>query len=54
VLENATTFTQAGQVILRNDGDDVIVEGNVDNDTEADFAIRISGKSDLNSSDFMD
>ena len=54
VLENATTFTQAGQVILRSDGDDVIVEGNVDNDAEADFAIRISGKSDLNSSDFVD
>ena len=52
LLTDGASFSQAGQLIVRSDGNDLLVEGNVNGDTEADFAIRISGKSDLDPTDF--
>ena len=52
LLGEGATFSQAGQLIVRTDGDDLIVEGNVDNNNDADFAIRVSGKPNLDPSDF--
>ena len=52
LLGDGATFSQAGQLIVRTDGNDLIVEGNVDGNNDADFAIRVSGKPDLDPSDF--
>ncbi|HUS97355.1 MAG TPA: peroxidase family protein, partial [Hyphomicrobiaceae bacterium] len=52
LLADGATFTQAGQVILKSDGSDLLIEGNVDLDGDAEFTIRISGKTDLDPSSF--
>ena len=51
-LVAAPTFTVAGQMRLRVDGEDTVVEGAVDTDGDIDFTIRISGRTDLNANDF--
>ena len=52
LAEGTTSFSQAGQLIVREDNGALIVDGNVDGDAEADFTIRVAGKSELNSDDF--
>ncbi|MGI9424358.1 MAG: calcium-binding protein, partial [Hyphomicrobiaceae bacterium] len=52
VLDAGSSFSAAGQLIVRSQDGDLLVEGSVDDDADADFAIRVSGKSDLDSSDF--
>ncbi len=52
LLGDAAVFTAAGQLIVRAEGESLRLEGNVDNDLDADFSILISGKSELDSSDF--
>jgi Ca2+-binding RTX toxin-like protein len=52
LLSSGSSFTAAGQLIVSQDGDNLKLEGNVDNNTEADFSILISGKSSLDQSDF--
>ena len=52
LLADGATFSQAGQLIVRSDGNDLLVEGEVNGDNVADFTIRVSGKSDLDQSDF--
>lgn len=52
LLAEGATFSQAGQVIVRAEGENLRLEGNVDNDLDADFSILISGKSNLDQSDF--
>ncbi len=52
LAEGTTSFSQAGQLIVREDNGALLVEGNVDGDAEADFTIRVAGKSELNSDDF--
>ena len=52
LLADGATFSQAGQLIVRSDGSDLLVDGHVDADGTADFTIRVSGKSDLDQSDF--
>ncbi|MFT7578312.1 MAG: Ca2+-binding RTX toxin-like protein, partial [Alphaproteobacteria bacterium] len=42
-----TTFAPGGQVIIYSEGDDAIIEGDADNDGNADFAITLVGRADL-------
>lgn len=53
LAEGTTTFTQAGQLIVRKDSGSLFVEGNVDGDTDADFTIKVSGISKLEPLDFF-
>ena len=53
LAEGTTTFTQAGQLIVRQDSGSLFVEGNVDGDTDADFSIKVSGVSRLDPLDFF-
>jgi hypothetical protein len=46
------TFTIAGQLRLRVDAGDTLVEGTTDGDADAEFAIRILGRTDLKDTDF--
>ena len=46
------TFTAAGQLKLTIDGDDTLISGNTDADADAEFVIRIVGRTDLTSNDF--
>ncbi|MGI9410739.1 MAG: hypothetical protein ACR2OV_11740, partial [Hyphomicrobiaceae bacterium] len=52
LLTDGTTMSKAGQLVVRSDGSDLLVDGHVDADGTADFTIRVSGKSDLDQSDF--
>ena len=52
ILSSGTTFSGAGELIITMDGADAIVEGNVEGDDQADFSIRVSGKTNLDGSDF--
>ncbi|MFT7577992.1 MAG: Ca2+-binding RTX toxin-like protein [Alphaproteobacteria bacterium] len=42
-----TTFAPGGQVIVYASGDDAIIEGDANNDGNADFAITLVGRADL-------
>ena len=46
------TFNMAGQLNLRIDGNDTIIEGTVDGDGGIDFAIRVAGRTNLTGADF--
>ena len=46
------TFNMAGQLNLRIDGNDTIIEGTVDGDGGIDFAIRVAGRTNLTAADF--
>jgi Ca2+-binding RTX toxin-like protein len=52
VLTSAATFDAAGQVRLTVHGTDTVVEGNTDNDADAEFTLRITGRTNLTGSDF--
>ncbi|HEX2842573.1 peroxidase family protein [Hyphomicrobium sp.] len=51
-LTSSTAFNQAGQLHLRIDGGDTIVEGATDNDGDVDFSIRIAGRTNISGNDF--
>jgi len=51
-LTTDATFNMAGQLNLRIDGADTIIEGTVDGDGGIDFAIRVVGRTNLTNADF--
>ncbi len=51
-LTTDAAFNMAGQLNLREDGNDTIIEGTVDADGGIDFAIRVVGRTNLTSADF--
>ena len=47
------SFTAAGQLQFRVEGSDTYLEGTLDNDNDADFSIKIAGRTDLNEQDLV-